>query len=55
MVFRILATIFIGFSVITSMLKNIVTFRDSSYGTTVSIMLWSIAWRAFCIVAVWII
>ena len=55
MVFRILATIFLGFSIITSMFKNIVTFRDSNYGTIITIMLYGIAWRAFCIVSVWVI
>ena len=58
LVFRIIGTIFVGFSCFTAMVKNINIFggHNSSddlfvAGTTV----WGWLWRAFVIVALWII
>jgi hypothetical protein len=58
LVFRILGTIFVGLSCLTAMFKNINIFggRNSSddwfvAGTTV----WGWLWRAFVIVALWVI
>ena len=58
LVFKILGTIFLGLSCLTAMFKNINIFggRNSSddwfvIGTTV----WGWLWRAFVIVALWVI
>ena len=61
LVFRILATVFVGISVITGLLKNIVIFCDKedtekiNLGAVFGWCAWSILWRAFVIVAIWVI
>lgn len=61
LVFRILATVFVGISVITGLMKNIVMFasgdnvEDVKAGAIIGWSLWSLLWRAFVIVAIWVI
>ena len=61
LVFRILATVFVGLSVITGFFKNCAMFVDKNGDELKSVKgliffsAWSILWRAFVIVALWII
>ena len=57
LVFRILTTVFISISIFTALLKNIAVINDkeAQVGATVFYCLWSVLWRAFVIVAVWVI
>ena len=52
LVFRILATVFVALSMFTSIFKNYRTFRDYVY---VGISVYSVLWRAFVIVAIWLV
>ena len=58
LVFRVLATIFIGISCLTAIIKNINIFGgDTGTHDVVVIMstAWGWLWRAFVIVALWLI
>lgn len=57
LIFRILATIFVGLSCITCFLKNISIFSDwkHPYRETILFTNYGWLWRAFVIVAIWII
>jgi hypothetical protein len=61
LVFRVLATIFVALSIITSLLKNILVFYDEGsqsikrFGMFVFTNLYSVLWRAFVITAIWLI
>ena len=60
LVFRILTTVFVGISFLTGIMKNIVLFNhDDSSPTdtkhTIMWSIWSILWRSFVIVSVWVI
>jgi hypothetical protein len=61
LVFRIIATIFVTFSVITSILKNMFVFGDVNtstiqyFGRFIFASLYSVLWRAFVITAIWLI
>ena len=57
LVFRILATVFLGISCLTSPLKNICIFAGKEHEIK-DVCVWTIygwLWRAFCIVAIWLI
>ena len=60
LVFRILATVLVGISFITGLLKNLVMFcgrkdTEPALGVCIGFSVWSIIWRAFVIVAIWIV
>ena len=56
MVFRILGTVFVGLSFVTMFVKNTFVFSDSKNPIAyILTMLYSVAWRALVIVALWII
>ena len=54
LVLKILATIFISFSVFTGIIKNAKTLDDNEYAFVV-ISVYSVMWRALVIVALWVI
>lgn len=54
LIFRILGTVFVGFSVITCFLKNCNIFAQSNRDVIISTV-YGWLWRAFVIVAIWII
>lgn len=51
--FRIIATVLMSISVITGITKNASCFEEEN--TVIFSSLWSILWRAFVIVAIWVI
>lgn len=60
LVFRILVTVFVGISIITGLLKNLVMFcgdkeKEPKLGACIGFSLWSLIWRSFVIVAIWIV
>lgn len=61
LVFRILATVFVALSVITSFLKNVYIFYDEEHhrfynlGKFIFANLYGVLWRAFVITAIWLI
>lgn len=58
LVFRILATVFMGFSCITTFIKNITVYANKGKYDDACIIATSIygwLWRAFVIVALWLI
>lgn len=57
---KIVATVLLGLSCITTFIKNINIFEDSNekgFNTKAIVLftLWGWLWRAFCIVAIWLI
>lgn len=61
LVFRIIATVFVALSMFTSILKNICFFNDLEIeSNNLAIMfvfanLYCVLWRAFVIVAIWLV
>jgi len=58
LVFRILATVFVGWSIITAIFKNIVLIDNDlkkKVSSTIFWCLYSLLWRSFVITAIWII
>lgn len=60
MVFKIISTVFIAISCLTTLLKNCVMFKDiqDDRKLTRSVAFWTIygwLWRAFVIVSLWLI
>lgn len=57
LVFRIIATVFMGLSCITCFFKNISIFSDWKHATrdVLMISIYGWIWRAFVIVALWLI
>lgn len=58
LVFRILATIFMGISCVTALVKNINIYAGRGEHSDVTVIISTIygwAWRAFVIVAIWLI
>lgn len=56
--FRILGTIFVGISVFTGILKNfgaLDTTDETSFIVNCLVSVWSVCWRTFVIVALWLI
>ena len=57
LVFRILATVFLGISCLTDFFKNVGLFADNPNEIR-NVCIWTIygwLWRAFCRVAIWLI
>ena len=57
LVFRILATVFVGISCVTTLIKNIAMFAERDNEIR-NVSIWTIygwLWRAFVIVAIWLI
>lgn len=57
LVFRIIATVLLGLSLMCAPMKNILFFNNTRKEVRNAIIgtLWSLLWRAFVIVAIWII
>ena len=55
MVFRIIATVLLGLSFITGGFKNLAVLGECKTGTVIAWTIYSIAWRAFVITAIWLI
>ena len=58
LVFRILATVFVGISCFTCFIKNVVFFKDDEKYQLAKVSIWTIygwLWRAFVIVSLWVI
>lgn len=57
MTLKIIATVLLGMSLMTLPIKHIVFFSDTRHERTniVLSLLWSIAWRVFVIVVLWIV
>ena len=58
-VFRILATIFVAISCITTFIKNVNVFNNAKdnfdFKAIIVTTIWGWLWRAFVIVALWVI
>lgn len=58
LVFRILSTVFLGLSCITSLMKNINMFGDNTHQgdkEVIGFTIYGWLWRAFVIVSIWLI
>lgn len=55
MVFRIIATVLLGLSFISGGFKNLAVLGESKTVTVIAWTIYSIAWRAFVITAIWLI
>lgn len=57
LVFRILGTIFVGISCLTAFIKNVNVFvgHESDDALIIGTTIYGLLWRAFVIVALWII
>ena len=54
--FKIIATVLVGFSYLTGLSKNVLIFADNNnVFHFIGWSLWSIMWRTFVIVTIWII
>lgn len=53
LVFRILATVFVGISVLSAFIKNMSLFNE--WKQFIPWTIWSLSWRAFVITAIWLI
>lgn len=56
---RILVTVFIGISILTGLVKNFAMLEsiheDDNHKAITITCLWSILWRVFVIVAIWVV
>lgn len=61
LILRTIAVIFISLSILTSFFKNIYIFYDevsekiNNFGMFIFACLYSVLWRAFVIVAIWLV
>lgn len=57
LIFRIIATVLLSLSLMCAPIKNILIFKDTRKEVRNALIgtLWSLLWRAFVIVAIWII
>lgn len=55
LVFRIIATVLMGYSMISCFAKDLMIIGGDGNDTLLKTLFWSMIWRAFVIVALWLI